>query len=323
MPKSQMRLVKLSEEAMARILCVGMATIDLLSVIDDYPMENTEAAIRKSAVAVGGPVGRGAICCARLGANTQVTAMIGKGVFSDILRSESAKEFIDMKFVVDQESEASQHSLILISNYGKYRTIFWTPQPRANAELLQMSTGLMKEADVVLTDCTDRILSLSVARAARESNVPCIMDTGSYKPYVEEILPYLDHIVAPEKFFATRAQLFGSEPDFQMHSLLDKFQPKSVVMTKGEHGGIFLFPGMDNIGCYPALDVRSIDTCGAGDAFHAAFAYGISQKWSLHDVTWFSSWVAGRKCAGIGNETLPREGDIAHWRQEIEAVAAR
>jgi sugar/nucleoside kinase (ribokinase family) len=318
-----MRSIELNEDTMARILCIGMVTIDFLSVIDTYPIENTETAIKKSAVAIGGPVGRGAICCARLGAKTQVMAMIGKGVFTDILRSELTKEFIDIKFVVDQGSEVSQHSFILISNYGKYRTIFWTPQPRANAELLQLSNRLLDDADVVLTDCTDRNLSLSVAKAAKESNVPCIMDTGSYKPYVEDILPYLDHIVAPAKFFTTRAQLFDSEPNLQMYSLRDKFHPKSVIMTKGEHGGQFLFPEMDNIGCYPALNVRSIDTCGAGDVFHGAFAYGISQKWPLSDVVLFSSWAAGRKCAGIGNETIPREADITHWRREIEAVAAR
>jgi sugar/nucleoside kinase (ribokinase family) len=309
---------------MARILCVGMATIDFLSVVDAYPTENTETAIKRSALAVGGPVGRGAICCARLGADTQVAAMIGKGIFSDILHTELKKsEFIDIKFVVEQEGDVSQHSFIVISNRGKHRTNFWVPQPRASAELLQLSSRLIGEADVVLTDCTDRNLSLSVAKTAMESNIPCIMDTGSYKPYVEEILPYLDHIVAPAKFFTTRAQSFGSEPDSQMYDLLDKFHPKSVVMTKGEHGGQFLFPGMDNIGCYPALNVRSIDTCGAGDVFHGAFAYGISQKWPLSDVVLFSSWVAGRKCAGIGNETLPIEGDITHWRREIEAVAAR
>lgn len=306
---------------MVKILCAGMVTLDFLNVIDTYPTENTENAIKRSAVAIGGPIGRAAVCCSRLGAHTYMASMTGPGIFADMLRAELLNEAIDLRFVVEPTCAISQHSFIVISDYGKCRTTFWVPQPSANSELTNLSHTLVHDVDVVLLDCTDPGLSLKLAKAASEASIPSIIDTGSYKPYVEDILPYIDHIVSPEKFFVKRASLRNSNPEHQLRAVLNEYQAKSVIMTRGENGGLFVAAETAAVQHYPALMIEPLDTCGAGDTFHGAFAYAVGQKWSIQDTVLFSSWAAGRKCAGLGNETLPGQDDLNQWRHEMARYA--
>ena len=44
----------------------------------------------------------------------------------------------------------------------------------------------------------------------------------------------------------------------------------------------------------------SVDTTGAGDVFHGAFAYGITLGYSLEKNLEFASLVAGLKCKAPG-----------------------
>jgi sugar/nucleoside kinase (ribokinase family) len=50
----------------------------------------------------------------------------------------------------------------------------------------------------------------------------------------------------------------------------------------------------------PALRVRVVDTTGAGDAFHGAFAWGLLHRRSLRWTMRFASLVAALKCRALG-----------------------
>jgi bifunctional ADP-heptose synthase (sugar kinase/adenylyltransferase) len=43
-----------------------------------------------------------------------------------------------------------------------------------------------------------------------------------------------------------------------------------------------------------------VDTTGAGDIFHGAFAYGIVRGWSVAEILEFSCAAAGLNCEGHG-----------------------
>jgi sulfofructose kinase len=66
-----------------------------------------------------------------------------------------------------------------------------------------------------------------------------------------------------------------------------------VVITLGERGLIWR-KGFES-GFLPAFPIDSIDSTGAGDAFHGAFAAAISEGMEWQDVLRFSS-AAGALC---------------------------
>jgi len=83
----------------------------------------------------------------------------------------------------------------------------------------------------------------------------------------------------------------------------------------------------------PAFEVRPVDTTGAGDIFHAAFAYGLLRGDDLTDILTFRCAAAALACTGSGAgggiapldkiEQLIRQGNrkpAAYSGEELQAA---
>ena len=71
-----------------------------------------------------------------------------------------------------------------------------------------------------------------------------------------------------------------------------------VILTKGEKGSIIAT--RDNIYNIKACPVKAIDTTGAGDAYAAAFIYGLSKGWREDKAGKFAAKIAGRVVGWVG-----------------------
>ena len=72
-----------------------------------------------------------------------------------------------------------------------------------------------------------------------------------------------------------------------------------VVITKGKEGGI-IYDGKEIIS-YPAFKVEAVDSNGAGDVFHGAFAFAVQKGYNYHKAAIFSSAVSALKCTKMGS----------------------
>jgi sulfofructose kinase len=72
----------------------------------------------------------------------------------------------------------------------------------------------------------------------------------------------------------------------------------AVVITLGEKGLIWR-RGQEH-GALPAFPIIAIDTTGAGDAFHGAFAAAVSSRLNWPDVLRFASAAGSLCCTKIG-----------------------
>jgi sugar/nucleoside kinase (ribokinase family) len=62
-------------------------------------------------------------------------------------------------------------------------------------------------------------------------------------------------------------------------------------------------------------DVNAVDTVGAGDNFHAAFALALTRDFDLHQAVKFSVAVASLSCREYGG----RQG-VPSWVEALEVV---
>lgn len=286
-----------------KVGCIGMATVDFLRTVESFPLEDSENPVIENHEVIGGPVGRGAITSSRLGAETHLLATCGDGIFAEILKSLIIAEGVNTHLISTKDFQ-SQHSFILISGDSGKRTTIWTPQPRADDIFLSNIHNFMKGCDCILMDCTDERLSHAVADEALKQNIPTVVDTGSYKPWAEDLFPKITHPISPKKFFTERSPQLT--PEEALLLAFQEFKPDTWGLTDGENGGQYLTrKAPKEIHTYSALDIIAIDTCGAGDTFHGAFAYAVANKWPLEKAYDLSSWAAGRKCAVFGNGGIP------------------
>jgi sugar/nucleoside kinase (ribokinase family) len=293
-----------TELRVVRLGIVGMATLDLLYVTKSHPQEDSENAALEHLPVVGGPAGRSAIAAARLGGDIRLLAMIGADMFADALTRQLAAEAVKAAWI--SEPVASQHSCVLVSEATGLRTTIWLPQPRANREILDRLGHVADQADTLLLDCTDEALTKAAVAAARRRQRPVVIDPGSYKPWAEDVLHGLDHVIVPEKFLRRR---FPEVPDVAEAARMayGVYRPAVLGVTQGKDGG--LWADADGIHRYSPYPVEAVDTCGAGDTFHGAYAWAVSAGLAPRAAFRTAAWSAGQKCAALGNGTIPGRAD--------------
>jgi len=94
--------------------------------------------------------------------------------------------------------------------------------------------------------------------------------------------------------------------------------PGQVVgVTLGAEG--FLFDDTQGRRHIPALPVAVIDTNGAGDVFHGAYAYGVACGWSAGYCGLFASVTAALSCQALGRSGIPSAAQVSKLLEERTA----
>ena len=103
-------------------------------------------------------------------------------------------------------------------------------------------------------------------------------------------------------------------PSFLTSKQVRQLQCKRVI-TQGSRGGI-LYDGKA-VAAYPAFRVNAVDSNGAGDVFHGAFAAAVMMGYAYGKCCLFASAVSALKCTGIGaRESAPNIESVKKFLKE-------
>lgn len=290
----------LTPEKNPKVAVVGMATVDFLYTMERHPAEDTENKVQRFSSVVGGPAGRGAITAARLGAEVRLMATVGKGPHADLLRGEIAEEGIETTWC--QHDGPSQHSAVIVAMEKATRTTLWLGQPKATESDLERLPSFLVGADIALLDGTDEALAAAAIASCKQLNIPVVIDTGSGRTWTESLLNGVDYVIAPEKYFPRWVEMSADDPralDTSRH------ENRVVAATRGAGGGVYQVDGEPARASWGAVPVQAVDTCGAGDTFHGAFAWAIAMGLSVHASFQVAAAAAAAKVQQLGNEGLP------------------
>jgi sulfofructose kinase len=105
----------------------------------------------------------------------------------------------------------------------------------------------------------------------------------------------------------------GVADDGEALKKIAKLTPSFLAGTRGAQGTIWLDEGQ-NLQQTPAFPVHTVDTLGAGDVFHGAFALAITENQDLRAALQFASAAAALKCTRFGGAFA------APQRAEVEAL---
>jgi sugar/nucleoside kinase (ribokinase family) len=112
--------------------------------------------------------------------------------------------------------------------------------------------------------------------------------------------------------------VFSSEPLQETADVADdgaalkkiaKLTPSFLAGTRGPQGTIWLDEHGD-LQETPAFPVHTVDTLGAGDVFHGAFALAITEKQELRQALRFASAAAALKCTGSAASRAPQRAEV-------------
>ncbi|MBL7258416.1 PfkB family carbohydrate kinase [Paractinoplanes lichenicola] len=249
------------------ILCVGLATVDLVYRVDRVPGVDEKAQARSAEVAAGGPALNAAITAAALGAPVTLVTAIGTHPLGALIRQDL--ETHDVRLVdaaQDSEGLPPVSTVIVVNGTGE-RTIV---SRNAGDRSFRVPGEGLPDAELTLVDGHHPVLAVAAARAART----LVVDAGTWRPVFADILPHAD-VVACSAAFRSLDGL--TAPD-----VIVTHGPAPVTWTRDGHTEEIEVP-----------PVEALDTAGAGDAFHGALAYALHAGKPMRDAITEAIRVAG------------------------------
>jgi sugar/nucleoside kinase (ribokinase family) len=290
---------------------IGMATMDYLYILDDYPKADTVTPALEYHTVAGGAAGRGAIAAKRLGGTTRLLATCGTGVHAQILKAHMDAEGIDCTWVA--YDQPSQHSAVIVARGDATRTIVWLPQPMADARMIEQLPEFLEGVDVALLDATDGTLASAALDECASRGITTVLDTGSGRPWTATLLSRADHVIAPEKFVLKET---GHPAERAAVRLWGGSCREVFGVTQGSRGGVFATgQGPEHLERWDAVPVTGVDSNGAGDTFHGAYAWALARGLTTAECFATASWSAALKVSQLGNKGIPTLAQLERARK--------
>jgi sulfofructose kinase len=286
------------------VLCVGTAAYDLIFNVDQHPGADEKSIASGFASSGGGPAANAAVAICRLGCSAAFVGYLGDDIYGDLNLRELQDEGVNTSYVV-RGTAATPLSVVLVKPDGRRALVNYNEHDkniRADVETL-----LCLRPGVVLFDGHEPALSVQLAARIRaaSADIQTVLDAGSVHRGTTELVSLVDYIVASEKF---ALDYTGESRAERALAQLGRFNVP-VVVTMGPRGCIW--QNGSETGETAAYVVDAVDSNGAGDAFHGAFAAGLLAGMAWPALLRFCSAVAALCCTRTGARlSMPEKQEV-------------
>lgn len=272
---------------------------DTVLPIDSPLKENEKRRAVNGFSCMGGPAANAAYLCGLWHADTYLCARIGKDAAGQAILDTLTKVGVHTETMLVDEQTKTSTSSILVNLQNGSRTIVNIPLSEAHV----LPVTWPEHVDVILMDGHE--LPLCREAMQRYPNAQIVWDGDRVKPHSMDLLKRVDHLICSEEF---ASQITGHETDETTYAQLQPLA-RHVILTVGEKGWI------NNGRLHPAYQAKTLDTTGAGDVFHGAFAYGLDQRMSVPEsleLAGLAAAISTEKAGGM--PSIPTLEDVKQRR---------
>jgi sugar/nucleoside kinase (ribokinase family) len=292
---------------MAKILCIGHSAYDITLSLDEFPVENRKYSVESLLECGGGPAGNAAYLLAKWKKDCAYAGILGNDLYGNKIKQEYKDVGVDLKYLIVDDSSNTPISIVIVNNNNGNRTLF--NHKKSNAKLY-MAFDEKDYPETILVDGHE--LEASIEAINKYPNAKSILDAGSYKEANVELGRIVDYLVCSEDFARDYTQVGSLDSEENIKYVFEKLEglnKKNVIITIGEKGCLYKDKG--RIVSQLPYKVRAVDTTGAGDIFHGAFAYCINSGFNIVKSIKISSIAAALSVKKIGGRVaIPSIEDV-------------
>jgi sugar/nucleoside kinase (ribokinase family) len=236
------------------VVAVGLCTVDLVQRVGALPAPGEKVQSSSVELAAGGPAANAAVAVAALGGTARLSTVLGSHPLAQLAARDLAACGVEVTDVLPYRVAPPAVSAVSVRESDGERTVV-----SHNAAGVAAAAEVdLAGAGCLLVDGHHPELALRAARSARELGVPVLLDAGSWKPVLADLLSYVD-ICACSAAFRSRARL-------PCPVVIRTAGPDPVTWTAGESGGVV-----------EVEPTEVLDTVGAGDVWHGAAALAVAR----------------------------------------------
>ncbi len=294
-----------------QIVGVGYSCVDVVCIVEDFPIEDSSTHITSRMVYGGGASATAMVAAARLGSSCTFIGNLGNDSLSDDIIKMFKADGVNTDYLIKRDDCCGLESIVMVNPENGSRTKFpqrdFNPAIDWNPELEQV----IRDSSILHLDGTHYANAVNAARIAKENGVIVSLDGCSMQKDNERnraLATMADILIMNSKY---PLRVSGkSTYDEALIEMSGWGRKKVIGCTLGQAGSKFVIDGeVVDFQCFEAE--RVVDTTGCGDVFHGAFLSAYVSGMGLVDCIRFASAAASCKCAKHGGRAgIPDRGTV-------------
>jgi sulfofructose kinase len=298
---------------MARVVCLGNVVRDLVFKVPSIPAVPEKLTCTDMRTQFGGIAATAAAAIVALGGDAEFWGRVG----DDEVGAEAAAALrrCGVRPVLQIKSGTrSPQSAVIVDARGERMLAAFPGVLERTPDWLPVDS--LAGSGAVLADIrwTEGARALFVAARAR--GIPSVLDADSGDSgAIHELVDLSDHVIFSERGLAEyRNGVEREKALLQVGSARDGV----VGVTLGAAGSLFCFRG--RLHRFDGLPVRVVDTNGAGDVFHGAYALALARAHDWLCAVRYAGAAASLKCMRPHDWVhLPRHTEVLEFMQAFNA----
>src|SRR6202165_2405689 len=254
----------------------------------------------------------------RLGGRPSLCGRMGdsRETSSRYIFEQLAHEGIETKHLIHMPGLVTPISSVMVDPSGE-RTIVTFRDPELWKVHLPSTDELLEDCAAILTESRCAGFCTDLCAEARRRGIPVVVDVDRAMSLREGLLTASSHLVFSSEPLQETA---GGADDGEALKKIAKLTPSFLAGTRGALGTLWL-DAQQNLQQTPAFPVHTVDTLGAGDVFHGAFALAITEKQDIPSALQFASAAAALKCTRFGGAfAAPHRAEVSELLSHSQAA---
>jgi len=284
---------------MAKILGIGIVTIDIINLVSTYPQEDSEVRALQQQRCPGGNVTNSMVILSQLGQNcfwagNCVDNLDGRWILNE-LRNQNidtsnchleAQGSVPTSYICLSQDLGSR-TIVHYRDLAEFRAASFNTIELSNFDWLHFEGRNPEELAIMLQKAKSTV-----------PKTPISLEVEKPRPGIEKLFIYADVLL----FSRNYVQGLGLQAAEFLQELHQKYPTKILICAWGEQGAyaIAVDGKLTHSQAFPPEVI--IDTLGAGDTFNAAIIDALCQDFSqsMQQLLTTACKLAGQKCGHFG-----------------------
>jgi sulfofructose kinase len=277
-----------------RIIGLGLCVLDHVYRVEHLDLAETRIRFVDRLEAAGGMTGTALRQAARLGCRTELLSLLGDDDAGRRVRRALRADGVGTRRLVLSPDSETTVAVCLVERRSGERRFLVADRRRIERHAPDFDLTPIRSGTLLLVDGHFASQALRAVRRATKLGATVIADFSRPTPAAKRLLPFVDHAIVPEEF---ARHLFDGDAPRTLAWLAERSRGAPVV-TLGSRGGVYL--DGQRVRRYRARRTRVVDTTGAGDVFHGAFAAALAQGLDFESGIDLGARAAAVCCTALG-----------------------
>lgn len=271
---------------------LGLATADIVYYVPHHLERNQKLKAERQLAYAGGPATNAAVTFAAFGNESTLLTGLGQHPLAHVAKLDLADHKVRLVDCTDQPRRPPILSAIMVDLSCGERSVVYSNTDLRKLRSDAINDNTLEYSDILMLDGYYLPQAIQLATLARHLKIPVVLDGGSWKEGLEKLLPLVDYAICSQVFLPP-----GSTNQDNLIDYLQGCGISHVAMTRD--GGPIIAHAHGQTSEVPVMQVKAVDTLGAGDIFHGAFCHYILEYDFLLSLE-RAGEVASLSCTSLG-----------------------